>query len=178
MKVTLDESHVMGAEGMPPRVEKNKVVYITYEIWGEKGHLFERSDIPVGYVHRVQGPLIERVEQSLEGHEVGDIVQIPVPPAEGFGEYRPELTFTDDLENVPEDYRYVGSQAEFQNEQGETLTVVVSGMEGGKLTVDANHPLAGQTVMFRVTMVAIREATSREIAGGVPQQTIDASYLH
>ena len=126
----------------------------------------------------VQGPLLERVEKSLEGREVGDIVKIPVLSAEGFGDYRPELTFTDDLENVPEEYRHVGAQAEFQNQQGETLTVVVSGMEDGKLTVDANHPLAGQTVMFRVTIVAIREATSREIAEGVPQQTIDASYLH
>ena len=40
---------------MTPRVEKNKVVYITYEIWDEKGHLFERSDIPVGYVQRGAG---------------------------------------------------------------------------------------------------------------------------
>jgi FKBP-type peptidyl-prolyl cis-trans isomerase SlyD len=164
---------------MTARVEKNKVVYITYEIWDERGGLFERSDIPIGYVHGIQGPLIEKVEKGLEAHKMGDTVEIRVSPAEGFGDYRPELTFTDDLENVPEEYRYLGAQAEFQNDRGETMTVVVSRIEDGKLTVDANHPLAGQTITFRVTIVGVREATPQEIAERVPCETADLpSYLH
>lgn len=160
------------------RVDKHKVVYFTYEIRDQRGDLFERSDLPISYVHGVKGPLIEKIEATLEGHGVGDTVTVQVSPAEGFGEYRPELTFTDDIENVPEQYRYLGAQAEFQNDKGESITMVVSRIADGKLTVDGNHPLAGQTVMYSVTVVDIRDATASEIAEGVPQESAGQFPVH
>ena len=93
------------------------------------------------------------------------------------GPHDPTLTFTDDIENVPPQYRQVGAEVEFQNEDGEVKTFVVSKIENGKLTVDANHPLAGKNLLYRVKLVEIREATAEERASGVlPSQ--GASMLH
>jgi FKBP-type peptidyl-prolyl cis-trans isomerase SlyD len=149
-------------------VGKHKVVAVTYQIRDQSGGIFERSDLPVRYVHGVDGPLLEAIERRLEGAQVGDTVELTVSPEEGFGPHRPELTFVDDLENVPPQYRHVGAEVSFSNERGETLEMKVTRIEDGKLTVDGNHPLAGQTVEFRVTVVDVRDATADEIAHGLP----------
>jgi FKBP-type peptidyl-prolyl cis-trans isomerase SlyD len=60
---------------------------------------------------------------------------------------------------VPPELRRLGASLEAQNASGEMLTFVVKRIENGKLTVDANHPLAGQTVKFRVTVRDVRDAT-------------------
>jgi FKBP-type peptidyl-prolyl cis-trans isomerase SlyD len=162
---------------MAERIAQHKAVFFTYEIHTEKGALFERSDIPLGYVHGAKGPLLEVLERQLEGHAPGDDLTVQVSPAEGFGEHRPELTFTDEIENVPPQFRRVGAQVDFENERGEVLHAVVSRIEGGKLTVDANHPLAGQSVTYRIRIVEVRDATPQEIAKGQPDGPL-ASTLH
>jgi FKBP-type peptidyl-prolyl cis-trans isomerase SlyD len=60
------------------------------------------------------------------------------------------------------------------------MSDTVTRIEDGKLTVDANHPLAGQTVKFIVTIVGVRPATLDEIANGIPADGGDggASRLH
>jgi FKBP-type peptidyl-prolyl cis-trans isomerase SlyD len=95
-------------------------------------------------------------------------VEVLLPPQDGFGEPKPELTFTDDIENVPPEHRQLGSEVLFENERGEQMQFRVTCIENGKLTVDANHPLAGQTVKFVVTVVSVRPATLDEIANGIP----------
>lgn len=153
---------------MQQTVTPNSVVYLTYTLWDEAGRLFEQCDLPVGYVHGVGGPLFEKIERSLEGARVGDVVEVFLPPQEGFGWRRPELTFTDDIENVPPEHRRLGSEVLFENERGEQLLFRVTRIENSKLTVDANHPLAGQTVRFAVKVVAVRPATPDEVVNGVP----------
>lgn len=153
---------------MQETVTRNTVVYLTYTIWDQSGNLFEQYDLPVGYVHGVNGPLFEKIEQALEGMDVGDKVEVLLPPQDGFGEHKPELTFTDDIGNVPPQHRQLGSEVTFENDRGEQMMFRVTRIENGRLTVDANHPLAGQTVKFVVTIVALRPATLDEIANGMP----------
>lgn len=93
-----------------------------------------------------------------------------LPPADGFGDPKPELTFTDDIANVPPEHRHIGSEVTFQNDRGEEMQFRVTRIADGKRTVDANHPLAGQTVKFVVTIVAVRPASLDEIANGLPQE--------
>jgi len=69
---------------------------------------------------------------------------------------------------VPPELRYMGAKLEAQNADGETLNFVVTRIENGMLTVDANHPLAGQTVKFRVTIRDVRDATPDELRSGQP----------
>ena len=151
-------------------VAKNKAIYITYSILDSQGQVVEQSDIPIGYVHGADSGLFEQVEAALEGAKAGDKLEVVLPPEQGFGAHDPALTFTDDIDNVPPEYRYIGAEVEFENEQGEAMKFLVTKIENGKLTVDANHPFAGQTVKFAVTVVAVRDATPDEIANGRPDE--------
>ena len=150
------------------KINKDKVVYVTYVILDEKGGIFEQSDIPIGYIQGSHKGLFFKIEHALEGHITGDTVNVSLPPEEGFGFHDDNLTFTDDLENVPPQFRYIGAQVQFQNEEGEVRDFFVSKIENDTLTVDGNHPLAGQTVTFKVTVVDIRDATPQELQDGEP----------
>lgn len=151
-------------------VAKNKAIYITYSILDQQGQVVEQSDVPIGYVHGADSGLFEQVEAALEGAKAGDKFEVVLPPEQGFGAHDPALTYTDDIDNVPPEYRYIGAEVEFENEQGEAMKFLVTKIENGKLTVDANHPFAGQTVKFAVTVVAVRDATPDEIVNGRPDE--------
>ncbi len=150
------------------RVRKNKVVQFTYSIADEDGNIVEQVDLPVNYVHgATQMGLIERVERALEGCRVGETIEVTVPPEEGFGKHDPNLTFSDDIDNVPPQFRRVGAEVEMMNDAGESKSFVVTKIENGKLTVDGNHPLAGKKAKFTVNVLAIRDATPDELKNGV-----------
>ena len=153
-------------------VGKNKVVSITYSILDAGGEILEQSDLNVAYVHGGPNHMFEEVEAALEGCAVGDRVEVTLQPEQAFGEHDPDLTFVDDLENVPEQFRYVGAEVEMQNDRGETRTFFVSKIENGKLTVDCNHPFAGKTLTFSINVVDIRDATEEEISQGVSQSPV------
>jgi FKBP-type peptidyl-prolyl cis-trans isomerase SlyD len=147
-------------------VGKNKVVSITYSIVSENGEILEQSDIPVFYAHGGVNQMFPEVEAALEGHSVGDTIEVVLPPEKAFGEYDPTLTFVDDIDNVPPEFRQVGAEVQMQNDQGETRTFLVSKIENGKLTVDGNHPFAGKTLTYSVTIKDIRDATDEEMKKG------------
>ncbi len=151
------------------RVGRNKVVSLTYEIRDAGGELMERVDLPVNYVHGGRSNLFPQVEQGLDGCHVGDKVEVTLAPEEGFGIPRPELIYTDTIQNVPPEYRRVGAEAMFQNEKGEAITMVVTGIANGKIILDGNHPLAGRTIAFKVTVTGIRDAKPAEVASGVAE---------
>jgi FKBP-type peptidyl-prolyl cis-trans isomerase SlyD len=153
-------------------VTKDRVVSLTYTLRDGYGEIFEHTDVPISYLHGSGQDLFDKIERALEGLSVGDSVEVELSPAEGFGEHDPNLTFTDDIENVPPEFRRLGAEVEAENAQGEGIRFVVTSMEDGKLTIDANHPLAGQTVRFDVTIRAIRDATQDERRLGRPTQAM------
>jgi FKBP-type peptidyl-prolyl cis-trans isomerase SlyD len=155
------------------RVSRNKVVQFTYTISDDDGNVIEQVDLPVQYVHGGSDMgLIERVERALDGARVGDKVEAQVPPAEGFGEFDPSLTFEDDIDNVPPQFRKVGTKVEMANDAGDTKEFVITKIEDGKVTIDGNHPLAGKTAKFVVSVISIREATDDEIKNGVNNDNV------
>ena len=159
-------------------IRKGKVVSITYVLLNQQGAVFEQSDVPVSYLHGGDSGLFEKVERALDGRRSGESVQVTLSPEEGFGRHDPALTFTDDLDNVPPELRKLGAQLEAQNARGETLTFVVTRIVHDKLTVDANHPLAGQTVQFRVTVQDVRDATADELRAGNPAGSVHLAPTH
>ena len=98
---------------------------------------------------------------------MGDMVHVTLTPEEGFGPHRPELTFTDDIENVPVEFHSIGAEVEFQNDHGESKIFRVSEIKDGKLTVDGNHPFAGKSITYNITVKEVRDATPGELAKGV-----------
>jgi len=148
-------------------VEQHKVVSFVYSIVDESGELLEQSDLPISYVHGGKHDLFEKVEQGLDGAVVKDTVEVSLTPEEGFGAHDPDLTYTDAIENVPEEFRTVGAEVEMMNDQGDSRKFTVTRIEDGKLTVDGNHPMAGKAITFRIKVIEIRDATPEEIANGV-----------
>ena len=155
------------------RISRNKVVQFTYTICDDNDNVVEQVDLPVQYVHGASSMgLIERVERALDGARVGDKVEASVPPAEGFGEHDPSLTFEDDIDNVPPQFRKVGTKVEMANDQGETKEFIITKIDDKKVTIDGNHPLAGKTAKFTVTVISIRDATPEEIKNGVSNDNV------
>ena len=150
-----------------PVISKHKVVAITYSIIDESGAILEQSDIPVYYVHGGPNDMFPDIEAALEGCTLGDSVEVVLPPEKAFGYHDPGMTFTDDIANVPPEFRRVGAEVEMQNDRGETRSFFVSKIEGDKLTVDGNHPFAGKTLTYAVTVADIREASEEEKQKGI-----------
>ena len=109
---------------MTETIKQDKFVSLTYTITDENNEILERIDMPVDYVHGRDSQVIEKVEQALDGCEQGDEISVDLSPEEGFGEHQPELTFTDDIDNVPAEFRHVGAEVEFQNDKGESLSLI------------------------------------------------------
>jgi FKBP-type peptidyl-prolyl cis-trans isomerase SlyD len=149
-------------------IKPGKYVSLTYTISDAEGNLLEQNDIPVNYVHGGDTELIGGMDRVVEGKEPGDRVEMTVPPEDGFGPHDPDLTFTDDLANVPPQFRRLGAEVQMQNEAGETKTFFVTEIEDDKLTVDGNHPLAGKTLKVQVKILEVRDATIEDMnpAGG------------
>ena len=154
---------------MTDTIKKDKFVALTYTITDENSEILERIDIPIKYIHGRDSQVIEKIENALEGCASGDEISVELLPSEGFGDHQPELTFTDDIDNVPSEFRHIGAEVEFQNDKGETKIFRVTTIEDGKLTVDGNHPFAGKTVTYNITIADVRDATPEELADAVTQ---------
>jgi len=148
-------------------IAHNKVVSFVYSIVDTDGALLEQSDLPISYVHGGKHDLFEKVEQALDGALVSDTIEVRLTPAEGFGARDPELTYTDVIENIPDEFHRIGAEVEMTNDQGDSKKFTVTHIEDGKLTVDGNHPMAGKTIIFRIKVTDIRDASPEEQANGV-----------
>lgn len=140
----------------------NKVVSISYTIKDDRGEVVEYSDLPVTYIHGAGSDLFPQIEAALEGCTVGDQVQVDLSADQAFGQPDPGLTFTDDIENAPEELRFVGAELDAEDEKGEILQFRVTEVSDEKITVDANHPLAGMDIRFIVRVTEIRDATKED----------------
>ena len=90
------------------------------------------------------------------------------------------LVFTDHIENVPEEYRQVGTSILMENDEGQTHSFVVTRIDDKTLTVDGNNPLCGREVVFTLEVLTVRKATDDEIkAGGaiIAEANIDPSLM-
>ena len=144
-------------------IKPGKFVSLTYTISDLDGNLLEQNDIPVNYVHGGETELIGGMDRAVVGRGPGDLVEMTVPPEDGFGPHDPSLTFTDELANVPPQFRHIGAEVQMQNESGEAKTFYVTKIEEQKLTVDGNHPLAGKALKVQVKILEVRDATIEDM---------------
>lgn len=150
-----------------PIVSKHKVVAVTYSIIDESGVILEQSDIPMYYVHGGRNDMFPDVESALDGCGPGDSVEVVLPPDKAFGHHDPSMTVTDDIANVPPQFRQVGAEVQMQNDRGETRSFFVSRIEGDTLTIDGNHPFAGKTLTYALIVADIRDASEEEKRNGI-----------
>ena len=147
-------------------VENGKVVSFHYTLTNAQGDVLDQSqEHPMPYLHGA-GNIIPGLEKELAGKKVGDKLTVNVPAAEAYGEYHEQL-----VNDVPREAFQGVDQIEpgmqFQANTSEGVQVItVKAVNGETVTVDANHPLAGQDLNFDVEIVEVREATEEESAHG------------
>jgi FKBP-type peptidyl-prolyl cis-trans isomerase SlyD len=150
------------------QVAANKVVSIDYTLTNAQGDVIDSSSDrgPMAYLQGHQN-IIPGLESALEGKVVGDSLKVTIAPEDAYGERDDALRqavprkMFEDADNVT-----VGMQFQTMSEQGGTQIVTVTGVDAEHVTVDANHPLAGETLTFDVTVVDVRDASEEEQAHG------------
>lgn len=125
-------------------------------------------EYPIGYVHGVNAILAPPVMAELEGKLPGDVIEVPIDCNELFGPRDESLVITEHLENVPEEYRELGTSILMESESGNTKTFIVTRVDENSVTIDGNNPLCGREVIFKLNIVTVREATEEEVAYGGP----------
>jgi FKBP-type peptidyl-prolyl cis-trans isomerase SlyD len=149
-------------------IAANKAVSIDYTLTNDAGEVIDSSagGAPLVYLHGA-GNIIQGLEKALEGKTAGDELNVTVEPEEAYGEYSAELVSTlsrSMFEGVDE--LEVGMQFHASAPDGQMQIVTIRDLDGDDVTVDGNHPLAGQRLSFKVKIVDIREASQEEIAHG------------
>jgi FKBP-type peptidyl-prolyl cis-trans isomerase SlyD len=166
---------------MSATIHDGTFVELTYKVTDRKsGHVLTCVEFPLGYIHGHNEILAPSVHKELEGKCAGDVIEVPIDGSRIFGPRDESLVFTDRIENVPEDYRQVGTSILMENDKGKTRSFIVTRMDDETLTVDGNNPLCGREVVFRLEILTVREATDEEMkAGGaiVAEPNIDASMM-
>ena len=147
---------------------QNTLVTFTCSILDERGVVVEQYDIPVGYVQGANSDILPAIESVVAGRKVGERLKFKLTPEEGYRLRNESLVFTDDIENVPPQFRRLGVEVMFENASGETKVFYVTAIEDGQLTLDGNPSLAGQSVTCLVHIMDMREATPGEIRNGRP----------
>jgi len=166
---------------MSQGIQDGKFVELTYRVTDRKsGQVLSCVEFPLGYVHGHNEILAPFVRERLEGKSAGDVIEVPIDGNRIFGPRDESLVFTDHIENVPEQYRQVGTSILMENGRNQTRTFVVTRMDNETLTVDGNNPLCGREVVFTLEILTVRDATDEEMkAGGAigAEPNIDPSMM-
>ena len=162
-------------------IRAGKFVELTYKVTDKRtGHVLTRVEFPLGYVHGHNEILAPSVHRELEGKSAGDVIEVPIDGNQIFGPRDESLVFSDHIDNVPEEYRQVGTSILMENDKGQTRSFLVTRMDDETLTVDGNNPLCGREVVFTLEILSVRDATDDERrAGGaiVAGADIDPSLM-
>jgi len=148
---------------------KHKVVSIQYTLTNDEGEVIDSSvggDALV-YLHGEEN-IIPGLESALEGKSIGDKFKVSIEAVDAYGEFDPamvEVVSRDKFDGV--DNIEAGMEFETETDDGNDVQFVcITEIDGDNITVDGNHPLAGQHLHFDVEVEAIREATEEELEHG------------
>ena len=148
-------------------ISNGSVVLFDYTLTDDEKDIIDSSKDggPLAYLHG-EGQIVKGLEKAMEGRKAGDSFSITVAPEEAYGIYDPSKIATVPADQIEGgDELEEGMQLEASNDEGEQI-VVVTKIEGDKVTLDGNHPLAGMTLHFDITIREVREATAEEIEHG------------
>jgi FKBP-type peptidyl-prolyl cis-trans isomerase SlyD len=148
-------------------IAQNSVVSIHYTLKDDAGEIIDSSESadPLTYLHG-HGNLVAGVERALDGKNVGDKLHVKVAAADGYGEYDEQLVqkiprrSLKGIANVK-----VGMRLHTQTPGGQRA-VTVTQIVGDMVTIDGNHPLAGQALNFDIEVTEVRDATEEELEHG------------
>ena len=163
------------------KIEKNTVVSLIYRLSDAQGNLIEESADPMIYLHGGYAGTFPKIEELLEGQEIGFETNVQLEPHDAFGDYDAELLRIEQRDRFPEPLE-IGMQfegvpspddeedgAEFiaaDDEDEETLIYTITDLAEDRVILDANHPLAGMALRFWIQVTEVRLASSEEVENG------------
>ncbi len=152
------------------QIIKNTVVSLHYKMFDADNQLIDQTqpEEPMTYLHGGYDGIFPLVEEQLQGKQVGDQIDVTMQAEDAFGDHEPELVRQEPIDVFPEDIELeVGMMFEADDpETGDVIVFRITDITNGQVTVDGNHPLAGQTLRFEATVASVREATAEEIDHG------------
>ncbi|MES2932528.1 MAG: peptidylprolyl isomerase [Pseudomonadota bacterium] len=147
------------------KIEKNTAVTLSYKIADATGRLLEKNNEPMVYLHGGYGNTFPKVELALEGQQKGFQTVIQLQAEDAFGLRDESLVQTISKSQFPPGVK-VGGHIQGQSENGQAQSFTVIKIKGDQVLLDGNHPLAGKALRLSLTVTAVREASSEEIAHG------------
>jgi FKBP-type peptidyl-prolyl cis-trans isomerase SlyD len=151
-----------------PLIAAGKVVAIQYVLTDPSGEELDRSgeDDPLHYLHGMHN-IVPGLEEALTGKRAGDSLRVEVPPAKGYGErgkVKPQRILRSHF--PPDAEIEKGAQFLMQGPDGRPIPIWVVKVMGREVHITNEHPLAGVTLCFDVTVREVRDATEEEMAHG------------
>ena len=147
------------------KVADRKIVSIEYTLKNDKGDVLDSSvgGEPLSYLHGGQ-QIVPGLERELTGMDVGEAKDVVVAPQDGYGARDPEGIFGVPRGAFPPDAKLaVGDSFIGEDDEGQALPVRVVELRDDAVIVDANHPLAGETLYFHVEIKEVRDPTDEEL---------------
>ncbi|MDA8646255.1 FKBP-type peptidyl-prolyl cis-trans isomerase [Porticoccaceae bacterium] len=137
------------------QIEQGTKVKLHFSLALEDGSLIDSNfdKQPASFIIG-DGNLLPGFESAILGLESGQKREFTIPPENAFGQHNPQNVQDVDRTNFAEDKLEIGAVFSFQNGDGE-LPGVIIGIEGEKVMIDFNHPLAGQSILFKVEILQI-----------------------
>ncbi len=153
---------------MSGTIADGKVVLFHYTLKNDDGDTLESSvgDEPGAYLHGSDN-IVPGLERALTGHNAGDKVSVVVPPEDAYGDHEEEALVSAPLDAFPPDAELEpGMPLLLEDEEGEEHPYWIAAIRDEDVVLDANHPLAGETLHFDVEILEIRDATEEEKTHG------------
>lgn len=103
-----------------------------------------------------ENTILPKLEMSVVGMAIGDTASVEIDAADGYGPRQPEAIETVDRSVLPAEVELVvGNQLQAQTQDGQTLVVTIIAVDDASVTLDGNHPLAGEDLTFEIELVEI-----------------------
>ena len=148
-------------------ITDGKYVELKYKVIDVRtGSVLTEIEYPLGYVQGVNEVLAPAVMQELAGKAAGDTIEVPIDCSQLYGPRDESLVITEKINNVPKEYREVGTAILMENDKGQTKSFLVTRIAGDYITIDGNNPLSGREVIFRLEILLVRDATDEETQFG------------
>lgn len=146
------------------KITAGKVVGLSYSLRNDAGVVLDQASTeqPFLYIHG-ENQIVPGLETALEGLSVGEKKNITVQPEDGYGPVHPGLKMTVNRSQFPgvADIQ-TGMQFQAQSPEGHGMIFTITDVNGDDVTIDGNHPLAGQALHFSVEVLSLRDATDEE----------------
>ena len=164
------------------KIQPNAFVSLDYSLRDDDGNLLDASDgeggEPIDYIHGY-GMLVPGLEAALAGLATGDEREFVISAEDGYGEHDAELMLTVDRTQFPDPGKVKpGDEFLAEAPDGDELPMRVVEVNGDSVVVDANHPLAGLALHYKVKILVVRAATEEEVLTAARELADAEEHVH